>query len=58
MDVHFFSSKRLDVDVNGKQLCFIVLVRFDGYIKVLTLKEGSAFTIMFVGFCTKDTLLG
>lgn len=31
----------MDVDVNGKQSCFIVLVRFDGHIKVLTLREGS-----------------
>lgn len=39
--VQFFSLGAVDVDGNEKQSCFIVLVRFDGHIKVLTLKGGS-----------------
>lgn len=51
-NLYLFSFKfegSVDVNVNGKQLCFIVLVRFDGHIKVLTLGRVYS-TIMFVGF--------
>lgn len=57
--LYLFSFKfegSVDVNVNGKQLCFIVLVRFDGDIKVLTLGR-VYFKIMFVGF-SYDRIVG
>lgn len=59
-NLYLFSFKfggSKDVNVNGKQLCFIVLVRFDGLIKVLTLGRVYS-TVMFVGILYLRYLLG